>query len=54
MGIPAFRFGFGGAYLDKALGTSPGFLLAGFVIAITLSFLGVRRKIKEITVAEKE
>ena len=52
--IPAVLFGFGGAYLDKTLGTSPGFLLAGFAIAITLSYFGVRRKIKEITAAEKD
>ncbi|OGJ55983.1 hypothetical protein A3D88_01135 [Candidatus Peribacteria bacterium RIFCSPHIGHO2_02_FULL_52_16] len=52
--IPAVLFGFGGAYLDKTLETSPGFLLAGFIIAITLSYLGVRRKIKEITAAEKD
>ncbi len=46
--IPAFLFGFGGAYLDRQAGTSPLFLLLGFAVALTLSFLGVKRKVKEI------
>ncbi|MDD4318743.1 MAG: AtpZ/AtpI family protein [Candidatus Peribacteraceae bacterium] len=46
--LPAAAFGFGGAYLDKYLGTSPLFLLLGFALAITLSYLGVRRKLKAI------
>lgn len=47
--IPAVVFGFGGAYIDTIQGTSPLFLLLGFVLAITLSGIGVYRKVKEIT-----
>ena len=46
--IPAVAFGFGGAYLDKTAGSSPLFLLLGFVAAITLSSIGIVRKVKEI------
>lgn len=46
--IPAVIFGFSGAYLDKALGTSPLFLLVGFVIAGLLSAVGVIRKVREV------
>ena len=46
--IPAVALGFGGAYLDKNMGTSPVFILVGLGVALVLSFLGVRRKLKEI------
>ena len=46
--IPVVVFGFGGAYLDKYLGSSPLFLLIGFVLAASLSAIGVYRKVKEI------
>lgn len=46
--IPAAALGFGGAYLDKAWGTSPIFILAGFALALLLSGFGVYRKVKEI------
>jgi F0F1-type ATP synthase assembly protein I len=46
--IPAVLFGFGGAYLDKYYGTTPFLMLAGFIIAITLSGLGVARKVRRI------
>ena len=46
--IPAVVFGFGGAYADKRLGTSPWLLLGGFTFAIALSGFGVYRKVKEI------
>ena len=46
--IPAVVFGFGGAYLDKYLNTSPAFLLSGFVLAALLSAFGVVRKVREI------
>lgn len=39
--IPVFVLGFGGAYLDKYLGTSPLFLLAGFAAAACTSLFGV-------------
>lgn len=46
--LPVVIFGFGGAYLDKALETSPLFVLLGFASAATLSFFGVKRRVKEI------
>ncbi len=46
--IPAVLFGFGGAYLDKAQGTSPLFLLLGLALAMALSGIGVYRKVREI------
>ncbi|MBI3332162.1 AtpZ/AtpI family protein [Candidatus Peregrinibacteria bacterium] len=49
--IPAVVLGFGGAYLDRVLGTSPLFIFIGFGIATTVSFLGIKRRIQEI---EKE
>ena len=46
--IPAVAFGFGGAYLDKTQGTSPLFLILGLALALTLSSLGIVRKVREI------
>jgi len=46
--IPAAAFGFGGAYLDTLQGTSPLFLLLGMGLAMTLSGIGVYRKVTEI------
>lgn len=46
--LPAALFGFGGAYADKALGTSPWLLLGGLATALILSSIGIYRKIKEI------
>ncbi len=46
--LPAALFGFGGAYLDKAYGTSPWLLLLGIALAMTISVLGVLRKLKQI------
>lgn len=46
--IPVVVLGLGGAYLDKYLGTSPLFILLGFILAVSLSFIGVKRKTKEI------
>lgn len=46
--VPVVLLGFGGAYLDKYLGTSPIFIITGFAMAVTLSSIGVYRKVKEI------
>jgi F0F1-type ATP synthase assembly protein I len=46
--LPVVIFGFGGAYLDKYLKTSPLFVLIGFVLAVLISGIGVYRKVKEI------
>ena len=46
--IPAALFGFGGASLDKVQGTSPLFLLLGLALALTLSTMGILRKVREI------
>ncbi len=46
--IPAFAFGFGGAYLDKRYDLSPLFLILGLALALTLSGFAVYRRVKEI------
>ncbi|ALM09569.1 MAG: hypothetical protein PeribacterA2_0175 [Candidatus Peribacter riflensis] len=46
--VPVAVFGFGGAYLDKYLQTTPIFVITGFVLAIVLTVIGVYRKVKEI------
>ena len=43
--LPALLFGFGGAYLDKYIGSSPIFLILGLVIAGCASFFAVRRSV---------
>lgn len=46
--LPVVIFGFGGAYLDKYLETSPLFVLIGFALAVIISGIGVYRKVKAI------
>lgn len=46
--IPAFAFGFGGAYLDKWAGTSPLFLLLGLALALCVSGLAVYRSVMRV------
>jgi F0F1-type ATP synthase assembly protein I len=46
--IPAFLFGFGGAYLDKYLGSSPTFLLSGLFLALLTSGIVIYRRLKHI------
>ncbi|MBI2589667.1 AtpZ/AtpI family protein [Candidatus Berkelbacteria bacterium] len=46
--IPAALLGFGGAYLDKTLGTSPLFILLGIGGALASSSCLVYRYIKQI------
>ena len=46
--LPAALFGFGGAYADRYLQTSPWIMLLGFAVALTLSGVGVYRKVKAI------
>ena len=46
--IPTVALGLGGAYVDKLYGTSPIFILIGFVLAAVIAGLGVYRKVKEI------
>lgn len=52
--IPAFLFGFGGAYLDKYFGTSPWLLLSGFLLAFLVSGLSVWRMVQRILPPEPE
>lgn len=44
--IPAAAFSFGGAYLDKKIGTSPLFLLIGIGLALVISSIAVYKKTK--------
>ncbi len=46
--IPTVDLGLGGAYVDKLYGTSPIFILIGFVLAAVIAGFGVYRKVKEI------
>lgn len=46
--IPTVVFGFGGAYLDRWLGSSPAFLLLGLGLALTVSMVGVWKRIRQI------
>ncbi len=46
--VPAFAFGFGGAYMDKWLGTSPLFVLLGLTLALTVSSIAVYRLTKRL------
>ena len=48
--LPAFLFGFGGAYLDTIVNTSPLFLILGLSCSLLISFIGIKRKIHEIEV----
>jgi uncharacterized membrane protein YfcA len=50
--IPAVVGAFGGAYLDKSLGTSPLFILLGIFLAITSSVAWIGRFIKRLNQAE--
>jgi F0F1-type ATP synthase assembly protein I len=46
--LPIVILGFGAAYLDKQLGTSPFFLLLGIALAFTFSAIAVIRKVRSI------
>lgn len=46
--LPIAILGFGGAMLDKKVGTSPLFLLIGIALSIIVSGVAVYRKIKKI------
>ena len=47
--LPAVLFGFGGAFLDKFLSSSPLFIILGFALAAFLSGVGVVRRVREIS-----
>ena len=44
--IPAALFGFGGAYIDKALKTSPLFVIVGLIVALASSMLDIWHRVK--------
>ena len=46
--IPAVVLGFFGAYLDKYFGTSPLFIISGFILAFAISAFAIVKKVKEI------
>lgn len=45
--LPAVAFGFGGAYADKALGTSPLLTIIGLSLALTSSMMLVWKILKK-------
>lgn len=47
--IPAALLGFGGAYLDQHMETSPLFVVVGLLLAFAISALAVVSKVKSIT-----
>lgn len=52
--IPAVLFGFGGAYLDKHLGSSPIFMMLGLGIAFASSALAIRRMLARLFEEQKK
>lgn len=46
--LPIIILGFGGAWLDKKLGTTPAFILTGMFLSLIISGVGVYRKVKSI------
>jgi len=46
--IPAVLFGFGGAYLDKQIHTTPLFMLLGLCLAFVTSGMAVWRIVKKL------
>ncbi|MDD5026255.1 MAG: AtpZ/AtpI family protein [Candidatus Peribacteraceae bacterium] len=52
--IPIAVLGFGGAYLDRTFGTSPFLLLIGFVLAIVITTIGLKRKLTTILSPSKK
>lgn len=53
LAIPAVLLGFGGAYLDKYMGTTPVFILGGLVLAFISSTMAVKRVIDQLNPPEK-
>jgi F0F1-type ATP synthase assembly protein I len=52
--IPLIVFALLGRFLDKKIGTSPWFLLAGILLALATSAIGVGKKIMEIIKEQKK
>ena len=46
--IPIVILGFGGAWADKKLDTSPAFILIGIALSLIISGIGIYRKVKKI------
>ncbi len=46
--FPVTILGFGGAYLDKYLGTSPLFVLLGFAIAFISSAVAIFYRVRDV------
>lgn len=51
--IPLVVFALAGRFLDRQLGTTPWLLLAGMIIAIVVSTLGLIRKFNKIIAAQQ-
>lgn len=46
--LPIALLGFGGALLDKKLGTSPLLLISGILLSLVITTFGLIKKIKQI------
>ncbi len=46
--LPIIILAFGGAWLDKKLGTTPLFILTGVFLSLIISGIGIYRKVKSI------
>lgn len=46
--IPIVILGLGGAWIDKKLGSSPGFILTGIVLSVIISGVAIYRKIRKL------
>lgn len=51
--VPVALFAFGGAFLDRLLGTSPVILLGGIALSLAASALGVYRMIQRVNEDQK-
>ena len=47
--LPIVVLGFGGAWLDKKLATSPAFILMGIGLSMIVSGVAIYRKIKDVS-----
>jgi len=46
--VPAFLFGFGGAYLDKLWGTTPLLMFGGLALAAVSSAITIYKRVRDV------